>query len=79
VLQCGAYTFSTSETTTRFLWADYNSSDTTLKYAHQTMTLSEDAFNQEAHDALAERLSAYTVAKIHSIPLPPLPSPPAPS
>lgn len=46
VMQCSAFAFSTSQTTTRFLWVDYNSSDMQLQYNVQTMTLDEDLWDQ---------------------------------
>lgn len=46
VMQCSAFSFATSKTTTRFLWVDYQSSDMKLKYNVQTMTLDEDIWDQ---------------------------------
>lgn len=45
-MSCSAFTFTTSETTTEFLWTNYNSSSVTLKYGTQTMTLDEDIWDQ---------------------------------
>lgn len=46
VIKMSAYSFSTTETTTRFLWTNYSSSDTQLHYANETATLDEDVYTQ---------------------------------
>lgn len=48
VLKVSAYSFQTSQTTTRFLWTNYNASDTTLNYAMQVITLNEKVYDQVA-------------------------------
>ena len=62
VVKISAYAFSTTETTTRFLWTDYNSSDTQLQYAQQTATLNEDVYaqiRQAIIDKLGDRAATY--------------------
>lgn|ERR1700733_634517 len=44
VMGCSAYAFTTTETSLRFLWTDYHSSDTKLQYAKQAATLDEDVY-----------------------------------
>ena len=46
VMNCSAFTFSTTETTTEFLWTNYNSSSADPQYGTQTMTLDEDVWDQ---------------------------------
>lgn len=46
VMGFSAYAFTTTETTTRFLWVSYHSSDTKLRYAKQAATLDEDIYSQ---------------------------------
>lgn len=45
-MNCSAFSFSAAETTTEFLWTNYNSSSMELQYASQTMTLDEDVWDQ---------------------------------
>ncbi len=62
VVKISAYSFSTTETTTRFLWTDYHSSETKLRYAHQAATLDEDVYaavRQAIIDKLGNRASSY--------------------
>lgn len=46
VMQMSAYAFNTTQTTTRFLWTNYDSSQTDLHYATQTATLNEDVYSK---------------------------------
>lgn len=39
-----SYVFETTESTLRFLWTDYKSSDTKMKYSAQTTTLNENVY-----------------------------------
>lgn len=57
VMQMSAYSFTTTETTTRFLWTNYHSSSTELHYATQTATLNEDVYSQ-VRSAIIAKLGA---------------------
>lgn len=45
VMGLSAYAFTTTETTTRFLWAEYHSSSTKLQFTSQTVSLDEDVYS----------------------------------
>lgn len=57
VMKLSAYAFQTTETTTRFLWSNYNSSSTQLQFSSQTVTLNEDVYSQ-VRDAIIQKLGA---------------------
>jgi hypothetical protein len=62
VLKLSSYAFHTTESTTRFLWADYSSSDTTLRYVSDTVVLNEDVYSQvrqQVIDKLGANAAAY--------------------
>jgi hypothetical protein len=66
VLKVSAYSFQTSQTTTRFLWTTYNASDTTLNYAMQAMTLNEKIYDQVA-ETIAKKIGKAAKEKIHEL------------
>jgi len=57
VMGLSAYAFTTTETTTRFLWTEYHSSSTKLKFASQTVTLDEDVYSV-VRDAIIAKLGS---------------------
>lgn len=62
VMKMSAYAFSTTDTTTRFLWTNYNSSSTDLHFASQSATLNEDVYagvRQTVIDKLGALASTY--------------------
>jgi hypothetical protein len=54
VMKISAYAFFTTETTTRFLWTGYHSSDVQLQYAAQIATLDEDVYGQVSDTILTK-------------------------
>ena len=57
VMKVSAYAFQTTESTTRFLWESYNSSDTSLQYTTATMVLDEDVYSL-VRDSIVAKLGA---------------------
>jgi hypothetical protein len=54
VMGLSAYAFTTTETSVRFLWTNYNSSSTKLKFATQATTLDEDVYSQVRSAVIAK-------------------------
>lgn len=55
VMKIGAFAFTTTETTTNFLWVAYKDSDTSVQYADQTITLNETIYDKLA-DTITDKL-----------------------
>jgi len=62
VMKNGSFYFSTSQSTSRFLWFSYSSSDMDLYKAGQSMTLNEDVYSQvrqQVIDKLGDRAQQF--------------------
>lgn len=55
LMGCSGFSFTTTETTTRFLWVEYHSSDTELHFAKQSATLNDDVYSQ-VREQIVEKL-----------------------
>lgn len=68
VMGCTGFSFTTTEDTTRFLWVDYHSSDTSMHYSQQISTLDDDVYSQ-VRNQIVERLGAKAEQYVGTIPL----------
>jgi hypothetical protein len=65
-LACSGYAFTTSETTTRFLWVEYHASDTKLQFASQVATLDESVYSQ-VRDQIIAKLGVMAKAYVDNL------------